>query len=183
MSETLGRCFLISVPQLQDPNFRHSVVFLIEHEKEGALGLIINRESEGRLADLLSDNGVEYRGPAGARVMVGGPVRHNQALLLHGEEDLETDSTPVGGGMRLSGSLKALRLVFSRPAPRARLYFGYSGWGPGQLEAEIEAGAWIVAPLDYALIFEAPAGEVWERALRGLGIDPALLQAPGGSVN
>jgi putative transcriptional regulator len=115
--------------------------------------------------------------------MVGGPERPTQALLLHGESDLETDSTPVGEGLRLSGSLAALRQVYSRPSPRARLYFGYSGWGPGQLEAEIEAGAWLVAPADPALIFEAPSEEVWERALRGLGVDPSVLLAPGGSVN
>lgn len=183
MSENLSRRFLISVPQLQDPNFRRSVVFLIEHTAEGALGLIINRVSQGRLGDLLADNGVEYRGPAEARVMVGGPVRPNQALLLHGEEGLDEESTTIGDGLSLSGSVAALRQVFTRTMPRARLYFGYSGWGPGQLEAEIEAGAWIVAPVDPALIFDASSEEVWERALHGLGIDPAVLLGPAGSVN
>lgn len=183
MSEYLSRKFLISVPQLQDPNFRHSVVFLIEHGAEGALGLIINRVSNGRLGDLLTDNAVEYHGPAEASVMVGGPVRPTQALLLHAEEDLDAESMPVGDGLRLSGSVASLRRVYARPDPRARLYFGYSGWAPGQLEAEIEAGAWIVAPVDGSLIFDAPSEEVWERALRGLGIDPSVLLAPGGSVN
>jgi len=180
---SLARQFLVSVPQLQDPNFRHSVIYMVEHGEGGALGLVINRPSNGKIAELLADNQVKYQGPADARVMVGGPVRPTQALLLHGEQDLQADSTPVGEGLRLSGSLTALREVYNRPAPRARLYFGYSGWGPGQLEAEMEAGAWIVAPADPAFIFEAPSDEVWERVLRGLGIDPAVLLAPGGSVN
>ena len=183
MGDSLARQFLISVPQLQDANFHHSVVYLVEHGAEGALGLIINRVSKGRLRDLLADNGVAYSGPDEARVMVGGPVSPGQALLLHGEEDLQDDSTTVGEGLRLSGSMEALKKVYSRAAPRARLYFGYSGWGPGQLEAEIEAGAWILAPPHADLIFDLPPEQVWERALRGLGIDPAVLLAPRGSVN
>jgi len=183
MSEILARQFLISVPQLQDPNFHKTVVLLVEHGAEGALGVVINRPSDGRLKELLKDNGVTYQGPSDARVMVGGPVRPTQALLLHGEEDVEAESAAVGAGLRLSGSLAALRQVFSRPAPRARLYLGYAGWGPGQLEAEIEAGAWILAPVDPVLVFNAPSDEVWDLALRSLGIDPAVLLAPDGSVN
>ncbi len=89
----------------------------------------------------------------------------------------------MGSGLSLSGSVSVLRKVFSRPTPRARLYFGYAGWGPGQLEAEIEAGAWIAAPVDPAPIFDEPIYKVWERALHGLGIDPAVLLAPDGSIN
>ncbi len=183
MSEVLSQRFLISVPQLTDPNFHRSVVFIVEHGEHGALGLVINRPSTGKLRELLADNGVDYQGPEDFPVMIGGPVQPAQALLLHGEAGVEEDSTQVGSGLSLSGSVSVLRKVFSRPTPRARLYFGYAGWGQGQLEAEIEAGAWIAAPVDPALIFDEPSDKVWERALHGLGIDPAVLLAPDGSIN
>jgi putative transcriptional regulator len=183
MSESLGRRFLISVPQLQDPNFRHSVILLVEHNPEGALGLVINRPSPGELSRLLAENGIEYRGPSGARVMVGGPVRPMQALLLHSEDESDGASTQVCEGIRLSGSVETLKRVFSREAPRARLYFGYAGWGPGQLETELEAGAWLVAPVDPALVFDTDSEQVWERALRDIGVDPSSLAPPGSSVN
>jgi putative transcriptional regulator len=183
MSEVLSRRFLISVPQLTDPNFHRSVVLIVEHGQHGALGLVINRPSSGKLQDLLADNGVDYKGSEDSPVMIGGPVQPTQALLLHGEPDVESDCTQVGPDLRLSGSVSVLRQVYSRQSPRARLYFGYAGWGPGQLEAEIEAGAWLVAPVDPVLIFDTPSDDVWERALRGLGIDPSVLLAPDGSIN
>ncbi|MEE9219179.1 MAG: YqgE/AlgH family protein [Acidobacteriota bacterium] len=183
MAEELVRRFLVSVPQLRDPNFHRSVIFLVEHNQDGALGLVINRPSTGSMRDLLVDNGVEYRGSAEVPIMLGGPVQPDQALLLHAEQDVDAESRQVGSGLRLSGSLRVLKQVFGRAAPRARVYFGYAGWGPGQLEAEIEAGAWILAPVDPSLIFDAPSDKVWDRALRDLGIDPSMLLAPGGSIN
>jgi putative transcriptional regulator len=171
------------MPQLVDPNFARTVVLLCKHSEEGAFGLVVNRPlvTTGRVV-------VELDPPVATdrdlQVWIGGPVEPQRSWILVGGgiEDLEVHlGMPVASDLYLSTSPDLLRrLLDASPPPRARLVVGYSGWGPGQLEAELNASAWLISDVDSDLIFNTPADEMWEAAIRRLGADPgALHMGPG----
>jgi len=115
----------------------------------------------------------------------GGPVESQRGFLLLGDDPGVADSERVAEGFHLTASVEVLRrLLEAAPADmerrRARLLLGYAGWGPGQLDAELTASAWLTAPPDPALVFETPPAEMWERAIRSLGVDPMALQLGAG---
>lgn len=182
MPATLAPTLLLSMPQLTDPNFNRTVVLLCTHSKDqGAFGLVLNRPlvTSGRVVvnldpPVTTDQELE--------VWVGGPVEpHRSWILVESGSSQSDDDVPVAECLYLSTSSQLLRqLLEPNPPPRARLMVGYSGWGPGQLESELEASAWLVCEVDRDLIFDTPADEMWEKAIRRLGADPALLQMSRG---
>jgi putative transcriptional regulator len=180
MASELAPGFLIAVPQLMDPNFRQSVVLLLQQGEEGAMGLVINRDSPLLLRDLCRDQKIVYRGRPGKTVRSGGPVQPEQGIVLYGPEHEDIDGQEVIEGLRVSASTETLQQLCDLSEGRFQCYSGYAGWGPGQLEREIREGSWIVAPADPCLVLDAPSDDVWQRSLNGIGIDPALL-VPGGS--
>lgn len=180
MPTNLAPNFLIAVPQLLDPNFRQSVVLLLQQTPEGALGVVVNRESPLRLEDLCRDQEIRYQGSAAKRVRFGGPVQPQQGLVLYGAEIEDPEGRIVVRGLQVSASTSTLSRLCSSGSARFHCYAGYAGWAPGQLEREIAEGSWIIAPADAALILDAAPDEIWEKALRANGIDPSLL-VPGGS--
>ncbi len=173
------------MPTLADPNFWRTVVVLAVHTPEdGAFGLIINRPLDVPMAEVLRELGHEpVRPEALPPVMSGGPVEPTHGFVLFesdtpaGEEEIS-----IQRGLALSGSTETLfRLVQHESAGNFMLFLGYSGWAPRQLEREIEENSWLVAPLDPSLLFEIPAGERWEKALRSIGVDPGTLVDAGGA--
>ncbi len=180
MATALAPGFLIAVPHLTDPNFRQTVVLLLQQDEQGAMGVVINRESPLLLSDLCSDHDIEYHGEDRKKVRVGGPVQPEQGLVLFGDPPGGLDGREVVDGLHLSASTETLGQLCAGPGRRFHCYSGYSGWGPGQLEREIREGAWILGPVSTDLVLEAPTEEIWARALRELGIDPALI-VPGGA--
>ena len=175
MADSLAPGLLIAVPHLLDPNFHRSVVLLIEHGEQGALGVVVNRPSKLKVGEVLEKLGVGYEGDPEARVLVGGPVQPESGMVIHAEGNAPGDSRPVTDSIFVGSSLAALGRLFNRQGTRALFLLGHAGWGAGQLEGEIEAGAWIPAPADEALIFGADRPGLWDRALREQGIDPRLL--------
>jgi putative transcriptional regulator len=182
MSDSLAPGLLLAVPQLQDPNFRLSVVLLLERNDEGALGIVINQESELLLSELCKDHDIHYDGDPDKRVRRGGPVQPEQGLVLFGDEIDDPEAREVIDGLRVSASRETLgRLCGRGDQNRYHCYSGYAGWGPEQLEREIQEGSWIVAPVDPTLILDAPTEHVWARGMRALGIAPAAIAAGGGA--
>ena len=118
------------------------------------------------------------------QVWVGGPVEPQRSWILVGEEpaaEEETKGVRIADALYLSTSPGLLRrLLEPKPPPRARLVVGYSGWGPGQLEAELQVSAWLISDVDRNLIFDTAADRMWEAAIRRLGADPAALQTSRG---
>jgi putative transcriptional regulator len=178
MSDLAAPGFLIAVPQLQDPNFRQSVVLLLEKNDDGALGVIVNHESSLLLKDLCQDHDIPYVGDPKKRVRRGGPVQPEQGLVLYGQEHLDPEGREVVGGLHVSASRGTLGRLCNLSLGRFHCYSGYAGWGPGQLEREIGEGSWILAPPDPILILDTPTQEVWGKGMGSVGIDPALL-VPG----
>ncbi|MEW6443355.1 MAG: YqgE/AlgH family protein [bacterium] len=166
--------FLIAVPQLLDPNFYHAVVLLIEHTNEGAMGLTINHPLERSIKSLYDQMGRPWFGDDKAFLMRGGPVQPEQAWILHGPGCPTGATYRVTDGIYLNTSLDALDALSKGRLP-FRFMVGYAGWGPGQLDREIQEGAWILSETDSALVFETPAESVWDLSLRNMGIDPAML--------
>ena len=182
MPGTLAPSLLLSMPQLMDPNFSRTVVLLCTHsEDQGAFGLVLNRPlvTSGRVVvnldpPVTTDKDLE--------VWVGGPVEPQRSwILVEGVDAEAEDDVPIADRLYLSTSPQLLRQMLEpNPPPRARLMVGYSGWGPGQLESELEASAWLVCEVDRELIFNTPPDEMWEKAIRRLGADPASLQMSRG---
>jgi len=180
MADALAPGFLIAVPQLLDPNFRQAVVLLLQQDDEGAMGVIVNRESPLLLKDLCEDHDIAYSGNPVKRVRRGGPVQPEQGLVLYGDGYKDPEGQEITAGLNVSASMQTLsRLCKTESGGRFQCYAGYAGWGPNQLEQEIREGAWITATVDPILIFDAPTDEIWRKGLKSVGIDPAAL-VPGG---
>lgn len=175
---TLAPGFLVAVPQLADPNFRHSVILLLQQNNDGALGLVVNRESAIFLRDLCQDHEIAYAGDPGKRVRIGGPVQPEQGLVLYDASVHDPEGRQVSDGLQVSASTKTLSRLCGDRGIRFQCFSGYAGWAPGQLEREISEGSWIVATVDPALILDTPPAEVWLAILRANGLDPASI-VPG----
>jgi putative transcriptional regulator len=174
------------MPQLLDPNFRRTVVLIVHNDETGTFGLVLNRISDVSVGDLCGSLGIEWRGDEVAHLSWGGPVQPNTGWLLIGELRVAAESaedgeevTEIGPGLHFAGSLETLRRVADAPPNQFRLLLGYASWGPGQLEAELAQGAWLVAPLRAEVVFTS-ADEMWEGVVRSLGVDPStLVSTPG----
>ncbi len=170
--------FLISEAELRDPNFSRTVVLMIHHDEEGAFGLVVNRMLDVTLGQVLPEFSDS---PAGELpIYQGGPVQPQFLFTIHSglPEDLRSDqaTTPIEHVIfepafpSLEDYLKtdwASLPVETRPP--VHLYAGYAGWGPGQLETELEHGAWVVRPAAAKHIFSANPDEGWRQALGELG--------------
>jgi len=177
MPSSLAPALLLSMPQLVDPNFHRTVVLLCKHSEEGAFGLIVNRPlvTTGRVV-VNTDPPVDSSDRE-LQVWLAGPVEPQRSWILVGDEPDEGDGWRIADGLYLSTSPDLLgRVLAPVPPPRTRLLVGYSGWGPGQLEAELNASAWLLSDVDRDLIFDTPADRMWEAAIRRLGADPGSLQ-------
>jgi len=179
---SLAPAFLLSMPQLIDPNFRRTVVLLCWHNEEGAFGLVVNRPlvTSGRIVVGLDP---PMSTECELEIWVGGPVEPQSSRMLVGHENAGDPGSGrrIADGLHLSASSDLLRRLLEGEAPpRTRLVVGYSGWGPGQLEAELRESAWLIGEIDCELIFGTPPEEMWETAIRRLGADPAALQMSRG---
>ena len=182
--ETLSAPYLlIATPALLDPNFVQAVVLMGHHDAEGAMGWIVNRLHEKPVRELLAPD-QRQRVHAQTPLHLGGPVPADALLaVFHGAID-GVESTAIAPGLFVSRSADILPLLFSRaPEPErvpGRLVFGYSGWGAGQLEREMEEGVWLALPYDEELAFSARIDDLWRRSFERLGLNPALLTGGSG---
>lgn len=165
---------LVAAPGMPDPRFRQSVIYLLEHGPEGALGLIVNRPANDvPLAELLSRLQLDIAGATGrVRLHYGGPVSPNAGFVLHSTDYAGDGTRVVGDGIAVTTHRQVFRAMAEGKGPKhALVLFGYAGWGAGQLEGEIEAGGWYLAPAEAALVFGADHGDKWRRALERRMID------------
>ena len=173
---------LIAVPQLVDPNFLRSVVVMIEHNEDGALGLVVNHPTDQPCASIVEALGLPWHGGETDLLLRGGPVEPQSLWMLHNDSWSFDETMRVFSGVAVSRSRDALTRMSEAGEQRLLLTVGYAGWGAGQLEHEISAGAWITSNPTEALVFDAPRDRVWEQALWSMGINPAHLVEGGGTV-
>ncbi len=173
MKSKVSPGLLLASPHLLDPNFYQTVVLMFEHQDDGALGIVINRQLEIRLQEVLADLEIEPRAPLDQLVQFGGPVSNEIGWVVHSSDYEEPTTRQVADGVSISTSREVLKAVGEGTGPRHHmLCLGYAGWGPKQLEYEIEQGAWLSAPLDPAILFDVPLTERWQRGYDSLGINP-----------
>ena len=170
---TLTGRLLVAVPEMPDPNFARTVVYLVEHNPRGAVGVVVNEPMGEVPLDLLLDGGKPESGrPApgdtGPRVLVhyGGPVGRRQGFILHSTDVMPEGSVRVDQKVAYSRDPRQLRSLAGEEGPRHLVFaLGYAGWAPGQLESEISRGGWYVIDWDESLVFGADHADKWQRAV------------------
>jgi len=182
-ADTLKGRFLIAMPAMKDPNFFQSVICVCDHTAEGALGIIINK-----IHFSLSGQTIfrELKMPCkpsskSIHLHIGGPVRGGELYLLHGPPFAWDSTLMITESLALSNSVDILQAIALGQGPRFFLItLGCSGWGPGQLDHEIQNNVWLTSPLSEKIISETPVENRWTEALKDLGIDPAMLSDTAG---
>lgn len=181
---TLAGDLLIAMPQMQDPRFARSVVYLCAHsEAEGAMGLVINKPLVSlSLDELYSHLSLEpARLNQSRRVHFGGPVDPGRGFVLHTTDYAEDATLKIGGDFAVTATLDILRAIGTGEGPRRSiLALGYAGWAPGQLDAEIQANGWLSVPADAELVFGDDLDGKWQRALAKLGVELSALSTDAG---
>lgn len=157
-------------PGLLDPNFRRSVVLIVNHDAEGAFGLVLNRPLDRSLGDLLEG---ATGTTAAVPLLQGGPVQTDMVQFVSSCEGCGKVVVP---GVAVGAGLDDL-LEFGG---QLRAYVGYAGWGGGQLERETEEGSWIVAPAAARHVFEVPSDKLWATVLHDLGGEYAWMALDAG---
>jgi len=165
---SLAGQLLVATEGLQDPRFAHTVVYVVRHDADGAFGPVINRPGpEVRLAPLLRQFGLDDRGvTTRIRLHYGGPVEPGRGLVLHTAEYAIEGTERLAGDVALTSQPAVLGDIARGTGPRRyRFVQGYAGWRGGQLEGEIDAGAWITVPADPDLLFDDDYSTKWARAM------------------
>lgn len=171
--DSIGPMLLIASPQMRDPFFEGTVVLLWHHDEEGAIGVVVNRPVEHRLSEVLViDEGMSPV-PAGdeSPVLWGGPVETSMGTVVTLGHIAEDEGWMLTCGIGVTRSQEALTRLLSQGAP-LMLCLGYAGWGPGQLDNEIQAGGWLWTDIDPELVFQSEPEQRYERALASLGLTP-----------
>ncbi len=175
--------FLIAMPTMRDPRFARSVIYMCAHNADGAMGLVVNRLI-GSLSytDLLKQLGFEGSGsPDNRKVHFGGPVETSRGFVLHSSDKLEEGSLLVDDDVALTSTTDILRSIVSGEGPsRSILALGYSGWGPGQLDAELQSNSWLNVIADPDLLFDLDLESKWTRAMAKIGVDLGMLSGEAG---
>ncbi len=165
---SLAGQLLVAAPDQHGAAFDRTVILLARHNKEGAIGIVINRPGERRpIAEVLAQLGADASGVSGSvRVFAGGPVDTEIAFAIHGAEYRRPETMDIDGRVAMSGAVEVLRDLGLGHGPRKSLIaFGYAGWAPTQLEQELANGFWLVVPEDPALVFDDDRPKVWAEAL------------------
>jgi len=183
--------FLVAMPTMEDQRFKRSVIYVCAHSPDGAMGIVVNQPAQHiTFPDLLVQlkiipEGADILLPPGAAdtvVLNGGPVEQARGFVLHTPEVFIDNSTlPIAEGICLTATLDILKAIAKGAGPRAAvLALGYAGWSAGQLETEIQANGWLSCPADPDLIFDPDLDGKYAKAMRRIGVDPALLSGQAG---
>jgi len=176
---------LLAMPIMQDPRFEKSVVYMCAHNEEGAMGLVINRPMEGiDFQDLLEQLDMLNAPPVShMSVNLGGPVEPARGFIMHSTDVMREDTMEIAENIGITASLDILQEIAEGRGPKNSLFMlGYAGWGPGQLESELQQNAWLTIEADEAIIFDPNPDAKWNKALDKLGINPAMLSATAGNA-
>lgn len=183
MADLSGK-LLIAMPGLGDPRFDRTVIFICAHSEDGAMGLIVNRPlADVQFLDLIEQLGIEVgTAPITMSVRMGGPVERGRGFVLH-SRDYSADGTTldVTDKIGMTATVEVLEAIAQGQGPKqAMLALGYAGWGPGQLETELQDNGWLTGEATDDILFGAADADKWHAAIQALGFDPVMLSAEGG---
>lgn len=163
---------LVASPQMRDPNFERTVVLLVQHTSQGALGLVINRESGVRLGEVAERLDMPSSAGGDRPVLWGGPVERGSGFVVF--RGVAPEGWSCAAGVAVSPSRERLAALLASGS-EFHLCLGFSGWGPGQLDHELETGSWVHTEATPELVFETPLAERYDLALEHLGVSARTL--------
>ncbi|AMG32124.1 YqgE/AlgH family protein [Grimontia hollisae] len=179
--------FLVAMPSMADKRFQHSVVYMCEHNEDGAMGLVINQPINISIANMLEQIEVEREQDVtrpvslNQPVLFGGPVSEDRGFVLHKNTKLFGSSIQLSEELTVTTSKDILSILGTNEEPEQFIVaLGYAGWDAGQLEQELAENSWLTIEADPTVIFDTPINERWEKALKQLGIDALNLSADVG---
>ena len=165
---------LVASETMGDPRFAETVIYMVEHDQTGALGLVVNRPlGDAPVAEILERLELDPESAAGSiAVHTGGPVEPGRIFILHSTEVMAADSKAIADDIALTTGPEILRLLGQGAGPKQSLFFiGYAGWGPGQLDGELARADWFVIPGAMDLVFAKDPAQTWHAALQRRGVD------------
>lgn len=180
---SLKNHILISMPHMTDPYFARAIVYLCEHNTQGAMGLIVNKpfsrkDLDDLFTNLYQDNQLLR---VISKVHFGGPVLLERGIVLHSSDYSSQDTLPISPQISITSNMEILKAIRERHGPRDyRLMLGHAGWAGGQLEREIENGDWLLQSTDENFIFHTADKYKWNQAARAFGIETTQITGAGG---
>ena len=187
----LNNQMLIAMPNVNDPRFERSVIFICAHSADGAMGIVINKPASGITLPKLFEQlniapemeHIDLPDPIeDVAIQIGGPVESSRGFVLHSTDYFSSENTmSIDEEIGLTATLDVLRAIAQGCGPKhAILALGYAGWGPGQLENEIQSNGWLHCSADADLIFAPDCKRKYDQALAKIGIDPSMLSTTAG---
>lgn len=177
-----GQC-LVAMPNMTDPRFERSVIYICSHGPNGAMGIVLNRLfHEANFLMMLEQLNITISSKTPhLPVHYGGPVETGRGFVLHSTDCMREGSVDIDGTFALSATVEILQTIADGNGPeRLLMALGYSGWGAGQLEQEMKANGWLTVPADEDLLFDVAVSAKWDKALAKIGISPELLSFEAG---
>ncbi|MDJ0684366.1 MAG: YqgE/AlgH family protein [Alphaproteobacteria bacterium] len=174
---------LVAMPAMTDPRFERTVIYICVHNEDGAMGLVVNRLMDSlTFGELLDQLDITAKNQADdMRIHFGGPVESGRGFVLHSSDYAKEGTITMENGVGLTATIDILRDIAEGDGPReSMLALGYAGWGPGQLDNEIQQNVWLNVPADDDLVFDTDLETKWRRSLAKLGIDVTLLSGQAG---
>lgn len=172
--------FLVAMPGMADGLFNKSLVYICAHSEAGAMGIIVNQPlPDFTFRELLSQLQLpKSRLITDPAVHFGGPVDGSRGFVLHSRDVIRPESLKLGEHLCLTGTVDILRTIAEGKGPRKMLFaLGYAGWGPGQLETEMQENTWLTMPSDDDLLFETDLSHKWDKAMARMGISLSALSS------
>ncbi len=178
---------LVAMPSMQDPRFRESIIFMCGHDKNGAMGIIVNKLIDDvYLEDIIDQMDLEAQAQDDIPpypIHYGGPVEIGRGFVLHTTDCLRDSSVTITDDIALTASTEIFNQVLEGSGPDHLLIaLGYAGWSSGQLETEIMENSWLTLPADASILFDTTPETLWERTLKKFGIDPLCLSLHAGNA-
>ncbi|MGE0745440.1 MAG: YqgE/AlgH family protein [Rhodospirillales bacterium] len=175
---------LIAMPQMQDPRFARTVIYMCAHTADGAMGLVVNKLIESvSFSELLEQLNIDRPGgkSPSIRVHFGGPVETGRGFVLHSADYAQEATLVINDRIALTATVDILKAMAQGKGPsHSLLALGYAGWGPGQLDSEMQQNGWLCVPADDKLIFGTNLDSRWEDAMQKLGISLHMLSGEAG---
>lgn len=174
---------LLAMPGMTDPRFERSVIYMCVHNEDGAMGLILNQLIDTlTFSELLDQLDIPSNESArDIKVHFGGPVEAGRGFVLHSGDYTKDGTVLMEDGVGLTATVDVLRDISEGVGPQNKLLaLGYAGWGPGQLDSEMQENAWLNCPSDGEILFDEELFTKWDRAMTMIGIDPNLLSGDAG---
>ncbi len=177
--------FLIAMPGIGDDRFQRSVILVCAHSDQGAMGLVVNQRADSiNFDELLEQLDIEPNEKTSATpIRIGGPVESGRGFVLHSKDYRGETALNIADKFMLTGTVDILRDIASGKGPEKRIIaLGYTGWGAGQLEQEIQQNGWLACDAVPEIVYDEADDDKWVAALSELGVSPELLSAGGGSA-